>query len=468
MMLLRLTTILYALCLFAVAPAFSAPGVPQDRAQIYLSFAPVVKNASPAIVNIYTKKRVRQGRRVPLMFEDPFFQGFFGGMFRGVPRERVERSLGSGVIVRKNGIVVTNNHVIEGADEITISLSDKREFRAEIVGADARTDLAVLRIVDEEDLSLPFLEIGNSDALETGDLVLAIGNPFGVGQTVTSGIVSALARTGVGIGDFQFFIQTDAAINPGNSGGALLSLDGKLAGINTVILSAGGGSNGIGFAIPANMVRTVLFSMLESGSIVRPWLGMSTQEMTQDMADSLGLDTPQGVLVSRLAKTGPAAKAGIMEGDVLLTLSGKPILDPEYLRYRTLTTPIETVVPVRLWRSGKERSVSLKLLPPPEEPPRNETRISAQSPLIGVTVANTNPALAEEMGWHPEAKGVVVLDVADRRMAGLFRGGDVIETVNGKPIDRVSDLLSVLKARTSIWRIKIRRGNRVMVVKVQG
>ncbi|MCC7167320.1 MAG: trypsin-like peptidase domain-containing protein, partial [Rhodospirillales bacterium] len=299
-----------ALALFALAalPAW-AQSVPQSRDQIRLSFAPLAKQTAPAVVNIYTRKVVQTRQVVSPFMNDPFFQRFFGEQFgMGMPQERIQRSLGSGVIVGAEGVIVTNHHVIKDSDEITVVLSDRREFEAQLVGSDERTDLAVLRIQTKGE-KLPALDWGDSDALEVGDLVLAIGNPFGVGQTVTSGIVSALARTTAGITDFQFFIQTDAAINPGNSGGALITMDGKLVGINTAIYSRDGGSNGIGFAIPAAMGRSVVGGILATGKPIRPWLGAAGQTVTAEIAQSLGLAKPMGVFVNNLHPGGPAEKA---------------------------------------------------------------------------------------------------------------------------------------------------------------
>ncbi|MBT3702547.1 MAG: trypsin-like serine protease, partial [Alphaproteobacteria bacterium] len=302
--------------------------LPDSRQQVQLSFAPLVKRVRPAVVNIYTRKVVKKSFRSPF-FNDPFFKRFFGEKFAlGAPRERIQNSLGSGVIVRADGLVVTNHHVIKGADEITVALADRREFAAEIVVKDERTDLAVLRI-DPRGEVLSHLELIDSDNLEVGDLVLAIGNPFGVGQTVTSGIVSALARTQVGVADFASFIQTDAAINPGNSGGALVTMGGKLAGVNTAIFSRSGGSNGIGFAIPANMVRSVIDGAVSGGEIVRPWLGASGQAVTRDIAQAQGLDRPGGVLINSLFKGGPAQNAGLKVGDIVTAVDDHEIFDPQ-------------------------------------------------------------------------------------------------------------------------------------------
>jgi S1-C subfamily serine protease len=301
-----MAAMLAAVALLASGASVEAQrAVPESAAAMKQSFAPVVKRAAPAVVNVYVRHRVEQ--MVSPFFDDPFFGRLFGERFN-IPRERIQNSLGSGVLVGSEGVVVTNNHVIQGSGEaeITVALADGREFPAKLVLKDEQTDLAVLRL-DAEGVQFPSIEFSDSDSLEVGDLVLAIGDPFGVGQTVTSGIVSALARTQVGISDYQFFIQTDAAINPGNSGGALVDMDGRLAGINTAIFSKSGGSHGIGFAIPSNMVRLVVQSALKGGKVQRPWLGASLQPVTPDIAESLGLDTPSGALVAKVHAKGPAA-----------------------------------------------------------------------------------------------------------------------------------------------------------------
>ena len=293
--------------------------VPESRKQLKLSFAPLVKIAAPAVVNIYTRRVIRTRSASPL-FNDPFFRRFFGDQFSR-ERKRVQNSLGSGVLVNSDGLIVTNHHVIDKADEITVVLTDRREFDAEVITRDERTDLAILRIKTEGE-KLPFLQLSDSDSLKVGDIVLAIGNPFGVGQTVTNGIVSALARTAQGVTDFGFFIQTDAAINPGNSGGALISLNGRLIGINTAIYSRGGGSNGIGFAIPSNMVATVINGAAQGGKVIRPWLGARGQSIDADIARSLKLPLPSGVIVNTIHDGGPADIAGLRVGDVIITIGG--------------------------------------------------------------------------------------------------------------------------------------------------
>ncbi|RDD61698.1 DegQ family serine endoprotease [Ferruginivarius sediminum] len=440
--------------------------VPSSRAEIRLSFAPVVEETAPAVVNIYARRLVEERIGSPL-FNDPFFQRFFGDAF-DLKREREQRSLGSGVILDPGGLIVTNRHVIKGAQEIKVVLSDRREFDAEIALTDDRTDLAVLRI-DPGEERLPALELGDSDALKVGDLVLAIGNPFGVGQTVTSGIVSGLARTAVGISDYSFFIQTDAAINPGNSGGALVTLDGKLAGINTAIFSKSGGSVGIGFAIPANMVRTVVKSVQAGGRIVRPWLGMTGQTVTADLAEGLGLDRPGGAIVREIFPGGPADRAGLERGDVIRGVGGKRVEDLEALRFRVATREANGGVALKVYRPNRgELDTRLPLEPPPEEPPRNETTLSGRQPLAGARVANLSPALAEELDRPGAWSGVVVTRVARDSTAARFgfRPGDVLLSVNGREVARVKDAQPALNAAEGRWHIRFRRDGQVKSVKI--
>src|SRR5436853_3566600 len=325
-----------SLVLLAAAPALAQDRrVPASAAEVRLSYAPIVQRVQPAVVNVYAAKVVQN--RNPLL-DDPIFRRFFG--VPGQQTEQMQRSLGSGVMVDSSGLVVTNNHVIEGADQVKVSLSDKREFEAEIVLKDSRTDLAVLRLKDSRE-KFPTLDLANSDELMVGDVVLAIGNPFGVGQTVTHGIVSAVARTQVGISDYQFFIQTDAAINPGNSGGALVDMAGRLVGINTAIFSRSGGSQGVGFAIPANMVRVVVASAKTGGTAVkRPWLGARLQAVTSDLAESLGLKRPGGALIANVSPGSPAARAGLKASDLIVAVDGQAIDDPNAFDYRFATRPL--------------------------------------------------------------------------------------------------------------------------------
>ncbi len=432
---------------------------PETKTQIELSFAPVVKKVAPAVVNIFSKRVIRQ-RSVSPFFNDPFFKRFFGkdfGMF-GLPRERIQKSLGSGVIVSEDGLIVTNHHVIEGSTEIIVVLSDRREFAAELVLDDESTDLAVLRI-DPNGRKLPYLTFRDSDEVEVGDLVLAIGNPFGVGQTVTSGIVSATARTQAGISDFSFFIQTDAAINPGNSGGALVTLDGKLLGINTAIYSRNGGSVGIGFAIPANMVETVVASALRGGELVRAWSGLIGQNLTPDLAEAFGLETPGGVIVKRVYPGGPADRAGAKPGDVILNLEGRAVADVESFRYRIATREPGDRILIEVWRDRATRTLTLVPIAAPENPPRNEIQLSGQHPLIGAVVANLSPALAEELDLPGAWDGVIILKVARRSVAARlrFKPGDIIEAVNRKEVRDVTALDAALKQAKGSWRISFSR-----------
>ena len=445
--------------LAAVAvPAGAERQLPSSQQEIQLSFAPLVKQTAPAVVNIFTTKTV-QSRRFSPLFDDPFFRQFFGDRFgQPGPSRRQQNSLGSGVIVQPDGVIVTNFHVIEGADEITVVLADRREFRAEVLGKDERSDLAVLKIQDGNQ-RFPFLPFRDSDDLEVGDLVLAIGNPFGVGQTVTSGIVSALARTHGGINDLNFFIQTDAAINPGNSGGALVTMDGRLVGINTAIFSNSGGSVGIGFAIPSNMVRTVISGLASGGRVVRPWLGAEGQQVTPDLAASLNLDRPAGVLINGVHRDGPAYRAGLKIGDVILSIDGRDVEDPEALRFRITTKPVGDQAELRLWRGGRLRSAKLRIERPPESPSPDMTEIGGEHPLQGATVANLSPALADRIGAGLLAQGVVIMEIRRGTAAQRFRfqPGDIIRDINGTRIESVSQLKRILLRPADRWRITIER-----------
>ena len=434
-----------------------------------LSFASLVKSAAPAVVNIYTRRVIRARRFSPL-FNDPFFRRFFGeGFAPGGGKRRVQNSLGSGVIVSADGLVITNHHVVDKADEITVVLTDRREFEAEVVTRDEGTDLAVLRI-KAKDETLPFLSLRDSDTLEVGDLVLAIGNPFGVGQTVTSGIVSALARTARGVNDFGFFIQTDAAINPGNSGGALIALDGGLVGINTAIYSRGGGSNGIGFAIPSNMVATVIGSAVSGGQVVRPWLGARGQTVDADLARSLGLARPLGVLLNSVHPKGPSAKAGLKVGDVVVAVNGKEVADSNTMKFRVATLRIGGKAEFTVMRRGQRVTLSVPLQAAPEVPPRDLSLLSGSNPYAGTEVANLSPALAEELSLDSDAAGIVVIRVkrgspADR--IGL-EPGDILLRLNGVKLGSVSELRQVIKREYATWRIEIVRGGRTLQLVIRG
>jgi Do/DeqQ family serine protease len=451
----------------------SPPSVAQERRvpaspnELRLSYAPVVQRAAPTVVNVYAAKTVVNNPN-PL-FDDPIFRRFFGGPGGAGPQEQVQRSLGSGVLVDAGGLVVTNNHVIEGADQVKISLADKREFEAEIVLKDSRSDLAVLRLKAQGE-RFAAIEFSDSDTLQVGDVVLAIGNPFAVGQTVTHGIVSAVARTQVGITDYQFFIQTDAAINPGNSGGALVDLSGRLAGINTAIFSRSGGSQGIGFAIPANMVRVVVASARGGSTAVkRPWLGARLQGVTPDIAESLGLKRPAGALVAGVTPTSPSARAGLKTGDLIVSIDGQAVDDANAFDYRFATKLLGGSARVGVVRAGKEITVPIALEAAPDTP-HDELVIASRSPFQGAKVSNLSPALADDLRIDPAAEGVVILDIAPGSAAQSlgFQRGDLIALVNNQKIGKTRDLERATAQPSRVWRITITRGGQQMSVVLGG
>ena len=437
--------------------------VPSSLNELRLSYAPVVQRAAPTVVNVYAAKTVAVQN--PLL-DDPIFRRFFGDQGGG---QQVQRSLGSGVLVDASGLVVTNNHVIEGADQVKVSLSDKREFEAEIVLKDTRSDLAVLRLKTQGE-KFPAIEFSDSDTLQVGDVVLAIGNPFAVGQTVTHGIVSAVARTQVGITDYQFFIQTDAAINPGNSGGALVDVNARLVGINTAIFSRSGGSQGIGFAIPANMVKVVVASAKGGGSAVkRPWLGAKLQAVTSEIAESLGVKRPTGALVASVTAGSPAARGGLKVGDLITTIDGQDVDDPNAFDYRFATKSLGGSARVGVIRSGKEAAVTVALEPLPDTP-HDELTISARSPFQGAKVSNLSPALADDLRLDPSTDGVVITAVTDGSPAQSlgFKPGDLVVSVNNQKIAKTRDLEKATSQASRVWRITIMRGGQQMSVVLSG
>jgi Do/DeqQ family serine protease len=455
-------TLLLSFCLLSAAVA-QERRVPSSLNEIRLSYAPVVQRAAPTVVNVYAAKTV--AAQNPLL-DDPIFRRFFGVPGGG---EQVQRSLGSGVLVDASGLVVTNNHVIEGADQVKVSLSDKREFEAEMVLKDTRSDLAVLRLKAPGE-RFPAIEFSDSDTLQVGDVVLAIGNPFAVGQTVTHGIVSAVARTQVGITDYQFFIQTDAAINPGNSGGALVDTSGRLVGINTAIFSRSGGSQGIGFAIPANMVKVVVASAKGGGSAVkRPWLGAHLQTVTPEIAESLGVKRPTGALVASLTAGSPAARGGLKAGDLITSVDGQEVEDPNAFDYRFATKSLGGSARLGIVRSGKEAAVTVALEPLPDTP-HDELVIAARSPFQGAKVSNLSPALADDLRLDPSTDGVVITAVTDGSPAQSlgFHRGDLVVSVNNQKIAKTRDLEKATAQPSRVWRITIMRGGQQMSVVLSG
>ena len=451
-MLIRLVCLV--LLLTVSAQAETRP--PVSAAEISLSFAPVVKATAPAVVNIYASRVVEE--RLSPFAGDPFFDQFFEGF--GQTQPRVQNSLGSGVIVASDGIVVSNYHVVGKATEIRVVLNDRREYAADLVLGDEESDLAILRLQGAEDL--PALTLRNSDEVEVGDLVLAIGNPFGVGQTVSSGIVSGLARSSVGQGR-GYFIQTDAAINPGNSGGALVDMQGRLVGINTAILTRGGGSNGIGFAIPANLVQTVVAQAQEGASrFARPWAGVTGQAMDAGMAEAMGLARPDGVLLSEIHPESPFAKAGLKPGDVVLSIAGEPTNTPQEMIFRLAALGVGKTAPVTYLHEDGESTVDVALIAPPETPARDPVTISDPVALRGLTVARINPAVSAEMGLAVDAAGVVVTDAQDIAAQVGLRAGDVVLAINNRAVSSPQDVAEAATEQTRRWAIDVNRGGQII------
>jgi len=444
-----------ALLVLALLPLFAnAQRLPQSQTEIDLTFAPLVREASPAVVNVFTERMV--SNRV-----SPMEQMFFGN---AIPKQRRQNSLGSGVIVGTDGVIVTNNHVIEGADTYRVVLSDRREYPAELVLADERTDLAVLKI-DTEGAVLPVLPYADTRAAQVGDLVLAIGNPFGVGQTVTSGIISATARTDVGISDYAFFLQTDAAVNPGNSGGALVNTKGELVGVNTAIFSRSGGSNGIGFAIPAEMVKRVVDAAMNEGTFVRPWLGLAAQSVSYDIAKAQGLDRPVGVMVTEVYDDGPADEAGLRRGDLVTAIDGREVFDEKGLKFLAAVRSPGEEAALTVLRGGKTQNIGVIVAPPPGASEADVVLLEGRTAFSGARVVELSPRLAEENGLDPFQKGsgIYVYSVMRRSIArNFFRPGDIVRSVNGVQTKTVDELKSALDEGASSWDIEIERNGRVV------
>lgn len=450
-----LSSMLIALAFLQPLPVMAQEKtLPQSQQQMQLSFAPLVKQTAGAVVNVYAERVVQ---RLNPFAGDPFFERFFNQ--RMPNRSEKQSSLGSGVIVSQNGLVVTNTHVIEGADDIKIALPDGREFPCEVLLKDESIDLAVLKIKANE--QFPVLGIGNSDAVEVGDLVLAIGNPFGVGQTVTSGIVSALARNQVTDGDVGFFIQTDASINPGNSGGALMNMKGELIGINTAIFSRGGGSNGIGFAIPANLVK-VFLQAAEAGkkSFERPYVGATFQPVTSEVAEALGLKTARGALVVSVTEGGPADKAGLKAGEVVTGVNGISVEHPDALWYRLTTAGLGNATKLTVQQGGAQRELSMVIGAAPESVPRDVRLIEGRNPFAGLRVANLSPRLATEVRLPTDKTGVVVTEVVKNSPGARlgFQVGDIIVSVNGDPVPSTKAMAALVEDNPGFWRVEIERG----------
>jgi Do/DeqQ family serine protease len=443
--------------LMLAASGLSAQQVPTSQAQIQLSFVPLVKQATPAVVNIYAKI-MAEPRRTPLQ-RDPFFERFFRDPFAEKPR--VQNSLGSGVILSADGIVVSNYHVVGMATEIRVVLNDRREFSARVLLGDRDADLAILKIEASEDL--PFLPLRGSEGVEVGELALAIGNPFGVGQTVSSGIVSGLARSGAGGGNtgLGYFIQTDAPINPGNSGGALIDMAGRLIGINTSILTRSGGSNGIGFAIPADLVAAFVDQARAGAeSFGRPWAGIAGQPVDADMAGPLGLDRPGGIIVSGLHPASPFLEAGLDVGDVIAAVDGQPVNTPNEMVYRMSVAGLGRTARVEILRKGQRRDVDVALIAAPDMPPRDQSALGERSLLPGLTVARANPAVIAEMNLSLEARGIVVMETGPVAPRVGLRRGDVILSGNGVEPAHPDDIEAFFAGQVRRFELVVLRGDR--------
>ncbi len=407
-------------------------------------FASVLKPALPTVVNIHTSKVVKQRGQLPF-FNDPMFRQFFGDQFGNEPRSEREHSLGSGVIVTPDGMILTNNHVIDGATDVKVDLSDKREFQAKIIGTDAKTDVAVLKINATD---LPALPIGDSSKLQVGDVVFAIGEPFGLTSTATMGIVSATGRGALGIEDYEDFIQTDAAINPGNSGGAMIDLHGNLIGINTAILAEnGGGNQGIGFAIPINMARAVMDQIVSHGKVVRGYLGLVPQDVTPALAKQFGLSQPSGALIGEVEPDTPAARAGLKRGDVIVTMNGQAVTSANDLRLRVSETAPGTTIKLQISRDGKTQDVSVALGELPEKAEKAGSEENGGSGLEGVEVQPLTPDIAEQLQLSPGTRGVVVMSVDPASpAASSLQRGDVIQEVNHKPVASIEQFRQAVSA----------------------
>ena len=445
--------------------------IPESQIGLQQSFSPVVRKTAPAVVNVFSSVNVTRSN-CPYA-NDPFWAQVYCGGNTQTRSEKVDNSLGSGVIVGADGVIVTNNHVVEGGQEYRVVLNDRREFPAQLVMKDERTDLAVLRI-DAGGQPLPMLTFADTRNLQIGDLVLAIGNPFGVGQTVTSGIVSALARTDVGASDFGSFIQTDASINPGNSGGALVDMEGRLVGVNSMIFSKGGGSNGIGFAIPAEMVRRVVDAAVHGGTLVRPWIGAKGETIDSAKAKALGLDRPRGVLIADVFKGGPADKAGLKEGDVVLTVDGREVFDDRGMKFIAATKAEGETASLVVLRSGQPKQISIKMAAPPGTSKAEVVQVQGSNPFTGAVVVELSPALGEELSVDAYNGGMWVYSVPPRTIARNvgFQPGDIVREINGKTIRTKADFDSALKAAETnppaTWRLATERNGQRIESELRG
>ncbi len=443
------------------------PNVPRQIVETSKAFTEIAGAVSPAVVNISTTKVVR--RDSSPLFDDPFFDFFNPFRDFKAPKKWKEQSLGSGVIVSPDGYIITNNHVIEQADEIRVILFDKRSFKARIIGADPKTDVALVKI---DAGSLPTVRWGDSDKLQVGEFVLAIGNPFGLSHTVTMGIISAVGRANVGIADYEDFIQTDAAINPGNSGGPLVNIRGELIGINTAIFSKSGGYQGIGFAVPSNMVRLVMDQLQQKGKVTRGWLGVTIQELTPELAQKFGIRNAKGALVGDISKGSPAERAGLRRGDVIIEFNGKKITDPGHLRNMVSQAKAGSQISLLVLRGDKELRIPVVIAELPKDIAESAPGVSPEEApsevLSGLSVMELTREIARQLGLRKDEKGVVIARVepgsgADE--AGI-RKGDIIQEIDRKKIEGLTDytrIVSGIKPGDTVL-LFINRGGRKFYV----
>ncbi len=431
------------------------------------AMAEVTAAVKPAIVNISTTRTIKVSGGGDPFFDDPFFKRFFGEQFgrqRQQPKEHKSAGLGSGVIVSSDGYIITNSHVIKDADEIKVTLTDKKEFTGRVIGSDPKTEIAVVKI---DASGLPTVSWGNSDALQVGEVVLAVGNPYGLNQTVTMGIVSALGRANVGIADYEDFIQTDAAINPGNSGGALVNIKGELVGINTAIYTTSGGYQGIGFAIPSNMVKSIMDSLIKTGKVVRGWLGVTIQKVTPELAKQFNLKEEAGALVGDIMENSPAEKAGLQRGDIILEYDGKKIEEPNILRNMVANNlPGEEHTAVVL-RDGKTKKIAITIGELPADVQQTVETTDVQNVMKGITVQDMSPELAKKLHMPDKIKGVIISDIDDSSMAaGILAQGDVIQEINRKKVvdtKNYADIVSKIKKDESVLLLLFRGGSSLFV-----
>jgi serine protease Do len=421
-------------------PPYTTPKVPGQIMETSRAFSDIVNKVTPVVVNISTTKVLKRDAN-PLL-DDPLFNLF--GPFHDfrTPKKWKEQSLGSGVIVSQDGYIITNNHVVEKADEIKVTLLDKRSFKGKIVGADPKSDIAILKIGAG---SLPVVPWGDSDKLLVGEFVLAIGNPFGLSHTVTMGIISAVGRANVGIADYEDFIQTDAAINPGNSGGPLVNTRGELIGINTAIFSRTGGYQGIGFAVPSNMVRLVMDQLVQKGSVMRGWLGVIIQELTPELAQKFSLKASMGALVNDVTAGSPAEKSGILRGDIILEFNGKEVRDVSSLRNMVSQSRIGSEVSIKILRAGREYTMKILIAELPKEvaeaAPNRLPDETASGALTGLAVMDLTKEIARQLGFSPSEKGVVVVrvDPGSPSDEARIQKGDIIKEIDRKAVNNLAD-----------------------------